>query len=37
MEITVEASLLSARLIEVLLVVFAALLWGTDRRPRPPQ
>ena len=37
MQITVETSLLSARVIEMLVVVLAAAVFGGRRRPRPPQ
>jgi hypothetical protein len=37
MEITVETSLLSVRVIEMLLVVLAAAVFGGRRRPRPPK
>jgi hypothetical protein len=36
MQVTVETSLLSARVIEMLLVVLAAAVLGGRRRPRPP-
>lgn len=37
MQTTVETSLLSVRLIEMLLVVLAAAVCGGRRRPRPPR
>lgn len=36
MQITVETSLLTARVVEMLLVLLAAAVCGTRRRPRPP-
>lgn len=37
MQITVETTLLTARTIEILLVLLAAAVCGTRRRPRPPR
>lgn len=37
MEITVETSLLSVRVAEVLLVLLVAALYGGRERPRPPR